>query len=67
MSPRLQLRPWQGTQGSERLMTTRSNGLLDGTKSVTDTILSAGLSGGSNITSGTIYMEITLKSNPSAL
>ena len=38
-----------------------SNGLLDGTKSVTDTILSAGLSGGSNITSGTIYMEITLK------
>ena len=44
-----------------------SNGLLDGTKSVTDTILSAGLSGGSNITSGTIYMEITLKSNPSAL
>ena len=41
-----------------------SNGLLDGTKSVTDTILSAGLSGGSNITSGTIYMEITLKSNP---
>lgn len=40
-----------------------SNGLLDGTKSVTDTILSAGLSGGSNITSGTIYMEITLKNN----
>ena len=38
-----------------------SYGLLDGTKSVTDTILSAGLSGGSNITSGTIYMEITLK------
>ena len=41
-----------------------SNDLLDGTKSVTDTILSAGLSGGSNITSGTVYMEITLKSNP---
>lgn len=38
-----------------------SNGLLDGTKSLTDTILSAGLLGGSNITSGTIYMEITLK------
>ena len=42
----------------------QGNGLLDGTKSVTDTILSADLSGGSNITSGAIYMEITLKSNP---
>jgi hypothetical protein len=38
-----------------------SNDLLDGSKSLADTILSAGLSGGTNITSGTIYLEITLK------
>jgi hypothetical protein len=38
-----------------------SNELLNGSKSVTDTILSADLSGGTNITSGTIYLEITLK------
>ena len=44
-----------------------SNGLLDGTKSVTDTILLSSLSGGTIITSGLVSMEITLKSNPSAL
>jgi hypothetical protein len=38
-----------------------SNGLLDGTKSVTDTILSASLSGGTIITSGTVSMEVSLK------
>ena len=39
-----------------------SNGLLDGTKSVTDTILLASLSGGTIITSGTVSMEVSLKS-----
>ena len=38
-----------------------SNGLLDGTKSVTDTILSASLSGGTIITSGLVSMEVSLK------
>jgi len=40
-----------------------SNG-LDLSKSISDTILSASLSGGTDITSGSIYIEITLKLNP---